>query len=145
MVFFLKHTLHIIDLLFKQRVLQLFLSLFQPYLVRYLVSVLVHKKPDAESLNRLQQLLKFLNAELKSKSLTKVIIVMIIVFFLGSPPVTLYRDLNILKTFLKLYTNCSLLLWYYVSVFVKWSDQGLCSRFCSLGIPLPCVQRCSRN
>lgn len=43
----------------------------QPYLVRYLVSVLVHKKPDAESLNRLQQLLKFLNAELKSKSLTK--------------------------------------------------------------------------
>ncbi|XP_062603624.1 methionine--tRNA ligase, cytoplasmic-like isoform X3 [Saccostrea cucullata] len=47
-------------------------SQLQPYLVRYLVSVIVHKKPDTESLNRIQQLLKFLNAELKSKSLTKI-------------------------------------------------------------------------
>lgn len=44
----------------------------QPYVVRYLVSVIVHKKPDLESLSRIQNLLKFLNAELKSKSLTKV-------------------------------------------------------------------------
>ncbi|XP_061178088.1 methionine--tRNA ligase, cytoplasmic-like [Saccostrea echinata] len=47
-------------------------SQLQPYLVRYLVSVIVHKKPDTESLNRIQQLLKFLNAELKSKSLSKI-------------------------------------------------------------------------
>ncbi|XP_022343888.2 methionine--tRNA ligase, cytoplasmic-like [Crassostrea virginica] len=44
----------------------------QPYVVRYLVSVIVQKKPDLESLSRIQNLLKFLNAELKSKSLTKI-------------------------------------------------------------------------
>ncbi|XP_048727649.2 methionine--tRNA ligase, cytoplasmic-like [Ostrea edulis] len=46
-------------------------SQFQPHLVRYLVSVLVHRKADTESLNRLHQLLKFLNTELKNKSLIK--------------------------------------------------------------------------
>lgn len=49
-----------------------FFDYLQPYVVRYLVSVIVHKKPDLESLSRIQNLLKFLNAELKSKSLTKV-------------------------------------------------------------------------
>lgn len=49
-----------------------FFDYLQPYVVRYLVSVIVQKKPDLESLSRIQNLLKFLNAELKSKSLTKV-------------------------------------------------------------------------